>query len=298
MATQKINFHTHTNFCDGKNTAEEMVLSAIQKGFTVLGFSSHSVYPLSSTFYSNYEKCWHIPDADIAAYVKEIRTLAEKYAEKIKILLGFEADYISNPKYGEALPDIAAYSKFAPDYLIGSTHFVINEKGLYTVDNSTEIVEQSLKKLYTAPDSGKIDGKTAVCEYYETQRQMLEKGNFNIWGHPDLIRKRNGLLQFFNESESWYKEELKLTAKAAAKTGVVAEVNTGALARGIKDVIYPSDYFLSLLYDAKVPVCINSDSHDVNTIDFAFDRATELVKKTGYKELIYPYSGGEYVIKL
>ena len=34
----KANFHTHSKFCDGKNTAEEMVLAAIDKGFTVLGF--------------------------------------------------------------------------------------------------------------------------------------------------------------------------------------------------------------------------------------------------------------------
>ena len=25
------NYHTHTTFCDGKNTAEEVVLSAIEK---------------------------------------------------------------------------------------------------------------------------------------------------------------------------------------------------------------------------------------------------------------------------
>ena len=37
------NFHTHTVFCDGKNTPEEMVLSAIEKGFTALGFSGHGL---------------------------------------------------------------------------------------------------------------------------------------------------------------------------------------------------------------------------------------------------------------
>lgn len=36
------NFHTHTTYCDGKNTAEEMILAAINQGFTALGFSGHS----------------------------------------------------------------------------------------------------------------------------------------------------------------------------------------------------------------------------------------------------------------
>ena len=38
----KTSFHTHTTFCDGKNTPEEMVVAAIEKGFVALGFSTHS----------------------------------------------------------------------------------------------------------------------------------------------------------------------------------------------------------------------------------------------------------------
>ena len=34
-------YHVHTQFCDGRSTAEEMVLSAIENGFDSLGFSSH-----------------------------------------------------------------------------------------------------------------------------------------------------------------------------------------------------------------------------------------------------------------
>ena len=41
----KINLHSHTTFCDGKNSAEEMVVSAIDHGFDVFGFSGHSYTP-------------------------------------------------------------------------------------------------------------------------------------------------------------------------------------------------------------------------------------------------------------
>ena len=34
--------HVHTNYCDGKNTPEEMVLAAIEKGMECIGFSVHS----------------------------------------------------------------------------------------------------------------------------------------------------------------------------------------------------------------------------------------------------------------
>ena len=34
--------HVHTTYCDGKNTPEEMVLAAIDKGLVRLGFSGHA----------------------------------------------------------------------------------------------------------------------------------------------------------------------------------------------------------------------------------------------------------------
>ena len=43
----KQNLHTHTTYCDGKNTVSEMIRSALHKDFDVLGFSGHS-FRLSS----------------------------------------------------------------------------------------------------------------------------------------------------------------------------------------------------------------------------------------------------------
>ena len=34
MRFPNMNFHTHTTYCDGKETAEQMVQAAIAKGFT------------------------------------------------------------------------------------------------------------------------------------------------------------------------------------------------------------------------------------------------------------------------
>ena len=118
---------------------------------------------------------------------------------------------------------------------------------------------------------------------------MLAKGNFDIIAHPDLVRIRNGALNFFSEEDSWYKEEIKATAKAIAKAGVIAEINTGAIARGNMDDTYPSQQFLELMYDNGVPVCINSDAHTTNGLDAAFDRAVEKARRAGYKELVYPH---------
>ena len=290
----KINMHNHTVWCDGKNSAEEMVLAAIQKGFNVLGFSGHCIHPLNPDFYKPVDDVWHIPTANIKAYTEEIRRLKEKYSGQIRILLGFEADYFESPEFGSAIPDKNAYADFSPDYLIGAVHFVNTEKGFYTVDHKTEVIQENLIKLYSNAN-GEIDGRKAVCDYFAAEREMLKKGNFDILAHPDLLRKRNGQLKFFSEEESWYKEELKATAKEISKAGVITEINTGAIARGAMDDTYPSLYFLELLHENGVPVCINSDAHTTDGLDCAFERAAEQARRVGYKELTYPNG---YVVPL
>lgn len=37
--------HVHTKLCDGKNTPEELALSAWKAGLKTLGFSGHSPHP-------------------------------------------------------------------------------------------------------------------------------------------------------------------------------------------------------------------------------------------------------------
>lgn len=294
MSLQKVNFHTHCTFCDGKNTAEEHVISAIEKGFTALGFSSHCFHPLNPEFYKPVDSIWHIPSENIKSYTQEINRLKAKYEDQIKIFLGFEADYFDSPVYGTAIPDKAKYAEFSPDYLIGAVHYINTDKGFFTVDHKTEIVKENIERFYTKAD-GSIDGKQVVCDYFAAEREMLQKGNFDILAHSDLIRIRNTVLHFFDEEDTWYKDELKATAKVIAKAGVITEINTGAIARGNMDDTYPSQYFLELLHNNGVPVCINSDAHTVSNLDAAFDRAADNARRAGYTELVYPQN---IVIKL
>ena len=266
----KTNFHMHTRHCDGKNTVEEMIEAAIEKKFDIIGFSGHSAYPFAVD--------WHIAPRGFSAYIKEVRSLAQKYSNKITVLCGFEADYIprlTKPSLSEE------YALLSPDYLIGSVHYLMNEKGFFTVDESAEGVLDGIKRLYNS------DARTAVCEYFSVERKMLSTCDFTIWGHPDLFRRRNGVLHIFDEREQWYREELRLTAKAAANTGVIAEINTGGMARGCTATPYPSEEFLSLLHEENVPIIFSSDAHSVDAIDFAFDKAINAALKAGYTECAY-----------
>ncbi len=276
----KTNFHTHTVFCDGKNTAEEMVLAAIQKGFERLGFSAHSMYPYASD--------WHLENKQHAAYTEEIHRLQKKYAGQIEIFLGFEADYIP----GICSPRFENFSAFKPNFLIGSVHLIYNPRKTFAVDSNPPELADGIRDIYGG------DVQKATGAYFSLQKEMLARGDFTILGHADLIRKFNGKLNLFSEDEEWYKKELQSLAEAIAKAGVITEINTGAISRGYMTSPYPSAYLLSLLHEKKVPVMINSDAHTTEGLDCAFDLAAELAKKAGYTEKAVLSSDGIQFVAL
>ena len=208
---------------------------------------------------------------DFSSYCAEIRRLLkEKYADKITIRLGFEADFIP----GVSVPKHENYSEFQPDYLIGSVHFIFQRDGLVAVDHKPEILQEGAKKFYNG------DFRPLICDYFALQKEMLERGDFEILGHPDLVRKFNEKFPFFDENADWYKNELKEMAKAIKKWGGATEINTGAISRGWLSKPYPSEYFLSLLHENGVPIAITADAHSAENLDCAFPAALALAKKT------------------
>lgn len=275
----KTNYHTHCVFCDGKNTIEEMTQAAIAHNFDELGFSSHAIYPYTSD--------WHMETSHYKLYIDEIQRVKEKYKGQIKILTGFESDYFPLV----STPDKSTYKDYNPDFIIGSVHYVMNldhsDKGYkpansdipinsFTVDEDPKLVQKGIDTFFDG------DGKKMVQTYFALQREMIKTFDFNIIGHVDLIRKHNGLLHFFNENDEWYKNEIKETAKIISQSNKIVEINTGGIARKAINDSYPSLEFLQLLNKFNVPICINSDSHSIDTIDTAFDESLQKANKAGY----------------
>ena len=248
-----------------------MLVSALQKGFDILGFSAHAMYPFASL--------WHLSCRDFDAYTAEITRLKKAYADKITVALGFEADYI--PPF--SAPQKSRYAQFGAEYLIGSVHYAAG--GSFAVDADAREVALGIKNHFGG------DGKKFVLEYFRNVRDMLYSCDFDIVGHIDVIRKRNGELRFFDERDDWYRREIEETAKVAAQKGVIVEINTGGIARGAIDDVYPSQDFLSALNALGVPVMINSDAHSADGLDHSFERACLCAKNAGYSEITYLLDG-------
>jgi histidinol-phosphatase (PHP family) len=268
----RANFHTHTVWCDGKDTAESVVKAAIDKNFTAIGFSSHMAFPLAND--------WDLSEEDASGYVEEINALKLKYRDEIEIYLGGEADYIR----GFTDPDRSRYRHLGLDYLIGSVHTVISPDGRELhVDASPASLTEGLREIFGG------DARLFVQSYFEQQREML-KYDFDVVAHPDLVRKFNLKHPYFDESASWYLEELEKTASVIAASGKIVEVNTGAISRGWLDDAYPSEPFRAMLRRCGVKFILSSDSHAASTIDCAFDRFGDAEVFERYPRSAFPYA--------
>ena len=91
---EKQNLHTHSSYCDGKDTPEELVLYAINSGFSSIGFSGH-ISPKDYTIFGYTEDLDIKKGLELAMefeilYLKNKATLYEKMAsddiERIKMM--------------------------------------------------------------------------------------------------------------------------------------------------------------------------------------------------------------------
>lgn len=252
----KTNFHTHSTWCDGRNTVEELVAGAEAKGFAALGFSSHAMLPADPLD-------WPLTAPRLAAYAECVRAAARASEGRIRVFCGVEADFVR----GACFPDRSVYAAISPDYVIGSVHYVVApDGGRVCVDEAPDVLVKGISDHFGG------SAEAFVRAYFAQQREMAAGFDFDIIGHADLCRKFNGRLGYFDEDAPWYREVLAETADAFAASGKLVEVNTGAISRGWMDDAYPSAAFRDELRSRGVRFVLSSDAHSVDALDCAFDR--------------------------
>ena len=255
----KSNFHTHTSLSDGKNTAEEMVKSAIEKGFTHLGFSDHSYTPF------DLDVC--LAKENTKVYIEKINELKEKYKNEISIYLGLEMDYYSEE-------DLSYY-----DYVIGSVHYLEKNGVYYPVDLSKESFRNAISKVWNG------DVYAFAEDYYNLEKDLVNRFDFDIVGHIDLISKFNEIDASIDENNERYKEASFSAVDELLKYDKIFEVNTGAISRGYRTTPYPSKALLRRIKDGNGRVIITADAHSDDALDTGFDIAQEMIDETGITQV-------------
>jgi len=252
----RVDLHNHTTLCNhATGSSEEYILKAIDLGIDIYGFADHA--PM------DFEPEYRMDLSQKDEYEKSILFLKEKYKKKIDIRLGYEVDFMSNPKYMEK-----SILNAPVDYLIGSVHFLNQEDSLWGFDNPAFI------KTYESTNIDKI-----WQDYFDAVEAMAKTNYFNIVGHLDLIK----VFKFLP------KKNIKLIAinaiKAIKKSNMAIEINAAGLRKPIKEA-YPSKELLELAFEYDIPITFSSDAHSIEQIGFAYDIITKFAKEIGYKECV------------
>ena len=247
-------YHIHTTMCGhARGSMEDVVESAISKGFSEIGFADH--LPLLYT----EDPVLSMAPGELPRYVERVLELKERYRDRIEIRLGIEADY-HLPTMEERLKMLDAHPF---DYIIGSIHIL----GDWIFD------DPRYRERYRD-----IDLDSFYLEYLKAEEEMVSTGLFDIVGHPDLVKKFGDRASI--DLAPAYRE-LLLKIKEA---GACYEVNTAGL-RWPAGEMYPEPSFVHLGAELGVPVTLGSDSHCPEDIGRDFDHALALVRAAGYREL-------------
>lgn len=242
--------HCHTTFCDGKNTPEEMILAAIQKGMRRIGFSGHATSPRGSSYAMSPERSM--------AYVQAIRALKDKYADRIEVLCGLERDL---------------YSPYVPegvDYVIGSVHYIKVGKTYYPVDSSDAELAQCCREGFGGD-------AYAMCEAYYAGVEQLAELRPDIVGHIDLVTKYIEVDPLFDMNHPRYLAAAYAAIDALLPTGAIFEINTGAISRGWRTSPYPAPPLLNYIKQKGGRVQLTGDSHAAETLGYDFARWAHLL---------------------
>ena len=84
----------------------------------------------------------------------------------------------------------------------------------------------------------------------------------------------------------WSLDELDTELEAMEellRTGVPFEINTGAMYRGLRTEPYPSYGLLKELQKRGGEIVLSSDSHDCNSIGFAFGEVAQACREFGFR---------------
>ncbi len=256
--TDRYNFHSHTQFCDGRAPMHLMAEEACRQGFLHWGFSPHS--PI------NVVSSCNMPQESVTQYLEEVKRLRDIYGDSMHLYASMEIDYIS-PSWG---PSSDLFQSYPLDYRIGSVHFVPTRDGEWIdCDGNFERFSNNMRTKFA-------DDIRYVVETFFTQSiKMVELGGFDIIGHLDKIAHNASRYSPGIENQSWYIALTKHLIDVISQSDIIAEVNTKALPE--YDRLFPSKPILQQLINLNIPIVVNSDAHYPDKVDYGRKEALEII---------------------
>ena len=246
------NYHTHTVRCNhAVGNEREYIETAIAAGFTDLGFADHIPYIFPDETFIDRSK---MTIDQAAEYFETLLALRKEYADRIRIHIGFEAEYYEDC-FDKTFNKLMEYPL---DYLILSQHRINGYKSTIVFDATDD--EQDL-----------------IC-YVDNLIKALGTGKFSYIAHPDVLN--------FTGSDEVYYKHMRRLCEAAKAYDVPLEINILGAAT---NRTYPSERFYKLVAEIGNSVIIGCDAHspDMLVNEKGYNRCREILDKYGITPLNY-----------
>ncbi len=249
-------FHTHSVLDDGTATLDEMAAAARRLGLSRLGLSGHSYCPEQTDFCLASDR--------VADYMEQARRVQRRYAGQPEILVGMELDLFGSRPQGL-------------DYVIGSVHSICRNGVFCSVDESAAASARTVEQLFGG------DWYRYTDAYYDHVARLPEQTGCDWIGHFDLVTKFNRLVPAFDEQSPRYLSRALEVMEYLVRRGVCFEINTGAMARGLRGVPYPEPTLLRRLCELGGEVVFCSDAHAAEQLCYGFWQAAQLAQAAGFR---------------
>ena len=127
--------------------------------------------------------------------------------------------------------------------------------------------------------------------YYGAFCAYINQRKPDIIGHFDLITKFDELGESLFLKDGKYQAIARGAAIEAVKSGSLFEVNTGAITRGMRTSVYPSEDILFTLRNEEAGLILSSDSHEIATLDGCFAETRAYLYDMGFRHLYTLFNG-------
>ncbi|MEE8825133.1 histidinol-phosphatase HisJ [Lentilactobacillus sunkii] len=268
--------HSHTEFCPhGSGEATEgFIEEAIKSGFKTYSITEH--FPMPPDFYKNYVGSRHaiytaaMSIKELPAYFEKMAALKKAYAGQIRILVGFEIDYLA--KYRDWTTQMLNQYGDQMDDGILSVHFLPTKNGLRAVDDSELDFRDGVLKEYGSP--------LEVAKAYLST--VLEAVNWTTnnkpirYGHIMLYRKwRNA----FPPTTIWKDGNtislMDTILKDILTRNQMLDCNMAGLFRPKETESSPNYSWLAVAKKMGIPLVYGSDAHKVSAVSQGYNTYLE-----------------------
>lgn len=261
--TDRYNFHSHTQYCDGHADIEAMAVAAVECGMTHYGFTPHSPIPFASP-------C-NMAAGDVEAYLADVERVRTLYGDHCSFYAGMEVDYI-DADWG---PHSSYFKALPLDYTIGSVHFIPSFDGEpVDIDGHFDSFKRKMA------DRFRRDIDYVVDTFFAQSRAMIEAGGFDILGHFDKVGQNASAYAPGIEDGSHYRALVQQLIGMIIERGITIELNTKA--RREHGRFFPGERYLPQLVEAGVTILVNSDAHYPDRIQASRNEGLRILSELGY----------------